>query len=97
MPVDMNLSQLEVEVLDNICIFSVKYSKTVGMENPDLYTKINKLFFDIKLEVNNFIDFLVAKKELETVEKIPKFGCAKGQIYISPDFDEPLDDFKEYM
>ena len=27
-----------------------------------------------------------------------KPGSAKGQIlYISPDFDEPLDDFKDYM
>lgn len=24
-------------------------------------------------------------------------GSAKGQIRIAPDFDEPLDDFKEYM
>jgi hypothetical protein len=24
-------------------------------------------------------------------------GSAKGQIWISPDFDEPLQDFKEYM
>ncbi|MBN1998847.1 type II toxin-antitoxin system Phd/YefM family antitoxin [candidate division KSB1 bacterium] len=24
-------------------------------------------------------------------------GSAKGQIFIADDFDEPLDDFKEYM
>jgi antitoxin (DNA-binding transcriptional repressor) of toxin-antitoxin stability system len=24
-------------------------------------------------------------------------GSAKGQIWISPDFDEPLEDFREYM
>jgi hypothetical protein len=24
-------------------------------------------------------------------------GCMKGQIWISDDFDEPLDDFAEYM
>ncbi len=27
----------------------------------------------------------------------PKFGSAKGLIAMSDDFDEPLDDFKEYM
>ena len=27
----------------------------------------------------------------------PKFGCAKGQIFTSPDFDEPVEDFKEYI
>ena len=27
-----------------------------------------------------------------------KFGSGKGQIlYMAPDFDEPLEDFKEYM
>ena len=26
-----------------------------------------------------------------------KFGCAKGQITMSDDFNEPLEDFKEYM
>jgi prevent-host-death family protein len=25
-----------------------------------------------------------------------KLGTAKGRIQIAPDFDEPLDDFKEY-
>jgi antitoxin (DNA-binding transcriptional repressor) of toxin-antitoxin stability system len=24
-------------------------------------------------------------------------GSAKGQIWMSPDFDEPLEDFEEYM
>lgn len=27
----------------------------------------------------------------------PKFGSAKGQVWMSDDFDAPLDDFKEYM
>jgi len=26
-----------------------------------------------------------------------KAGCAKGQIWMSDDFDEPPEDFKEYM
>ncbi len=26
-----------------------------------------------------------------------QFGSAKGLIFISDDFDEPLEDFKEYM
>jgi hypothetical protein len=28
---------------------------------------------------------------------VPVFGCLKGQIQMSDDFDEPLEDFKEYM
>ncbi|MGL5871739.1 MAG: type II toxin-antitoxin system Phd/YefM family antitoxin [Xenococcaceae cyanobacterium] len=27
----------------------------------------------------------------------PQFGSAKGLITMSDDFDEPLEDFKEYM
>ena len=30
------------------------------------------------------------------MDKTPKFGCVKGQIIMSPDFDDPVDDFKEY-
>ena len=30
--------------------------------------------------------------------KKAKFGCAKGPgFYMAPDFDAPLEDFKEYM
>ncbi len=31
------------------------------------------------------------------VKRRPKFGSAKGLVTISDDFDEPLEDFKEYM
>lgn len=33
---------------------------------------------------------------LPTVEASPKFGSAKGKVRMSDDFDEPLEDFKEY-
>ncbi|MCX7096782.1 MAG: DUF2281 domain-containing protein [Methylococcales bacterium] len=36
---------------------------------------------------------LVTKKE----KPVPKFGSAKGLIKMSADFDEPLDDFADYM
>ena len=29
-------------------------------------------------------------------KKIPVFGIAKGEVVIAPDFDEPLEDLKEY-
>ena len=31
------------------------------------------------------------------VKQRPKYGSAKGLVTISDDFDEPLEDFKEYM
>jgi hypothetical protein len=27
----------------------------------------------------------------------PRFGCLSGKIRLAPDFDEPLDDLREYM
>ena len=30
-------------------------------------------------------------------EAQPRFGSAKGQVWMSDDFDEPLDDFNDYM
>jgi len=32
-----------------------------------------------------------------SAKTVPVFGCLKGQIQMSDDFDEPLEDFKEYM
>jgi hypothetical protein len=67
------------------------------MKQTPLYTKINYLPTELKSEVNDFVDFLLSKRKKEIQKKQPKFGCAKGLIYMSPDFDDPLDDFKEYM
>jgi len=67
------------------------------MEQIQLYTKISHLSNDLKSEVNDFMDFLLSKKKKHSNKGLPKFGCAKGQIYTSPDFNEPLDDLKEYM
>ena len=45
-----------------------------------------------------------AKLEAANAEQKPPmpgclkgFGALKGKIWMSPDFDEPLEDFKEYM
>ncbi len=67
------------------------------MTQIQLYKKISYLPDNLKAEVNDFMDFLMHKRKKDKKRKQPKFGAAKGQIYISPDFDEPLEDFKEYM
>ena len=66
------------------------------MEQAQLYSKISVLPTDLQSEVNDFVDFLLNKRK-RYKGKETGFGCAKGEIYISQDFDEPLDDFKEYM
>ena len=40
----------------------------------------------------------VAKLVPEMPKGVPIFGRGKGMVlYMAPDFDAPLDDFKEYM
>ncbi|MCL1494797.1 MAG: DUF2281 domain-containing protein [Pseudanabaena sp. Salubria-1] len=40
-------------------------------------------------------------REVSTVKGLPKkrrqSGSAKGLIWMSPDFDQPLEDFQDYM
>jgi antitoxin (DNA-binding transcriptional repressor) of toxin-antitoxin stability system len=40
---------------------------------------------------------LAQVKKLERTSWPCKAGGARGKIHIAPDFDAPLDDFKEYM
>ncbi len=67
------------------------------MDNALLYSKLASLPENIKAEVADFIDFLLSKKQPPKKNKKPEFGSAKGMFVILPGFDEPLDDFKEYM
>jgi hypothetical protein len=61
----------------------------------DLVAKIEKLPLEKLAEVEILVDSLMSKLPLE--EKRPVFGSFKGKIIMSDDFEEPLDDFKEYM
>lgn len=31
------------------------------------------------------------------MRKKPKFGSGKGMVIMKPNFDDPIEDFKEYM
>jgi hypothetical protein len=35
--------------------------------------------------------------DVDITDVKPGFGCLKGMIHLAPDWDEPLEDFKEYM
>ncbi|MCX6182710.1 MAG: DUF2281 domain-containing protein [Bacteroidetes bacterium] len=59
-------------------------------------TKFASLPSDMQKEVSDFIDFLQQKAKNKKPKPI-KFGFAKGAIKIKPGFDEPLEDFKDYM
>lgn len=62
-----------------------------------LYKKLASLPDELKSEVENFIDFLKSKSQSEEAKHFPKFGSGKGLFIIKGDFDDPLEDFNEYM
>ena len=57
---------------------------------PDIY----------KQEVNDFIELMASKAvndKLKNSKSRGGLGIAKGKYNMSDDFDEPLEDFKEYI
>ena len=70
-----------------------------------LYNKILQMPEDLQVQVNDFIDFIMFKKEKEdkinsteiTEPNKRPFGILKGKIKMADDFDEPMEDFKNYM
>jgi hypothetical protein len=67
------------------------------MTDLQLYTQISSLPSDLKKEVSDFVEFLKQKTNAKEKPKERKFGYAKGFFKMSPDFDEPLEDVKDYM
>ena len=68
------------------------------MTTVQLNKRLQNLKPKLKEEVYDFIDFLLAKQEKDAKKvKKPHFGCTKGRFIMTPDFDAPLEDFKDYM
>ena len=67
------------------------------MDNTLLYSKLSALPDNLKSEVADFIDFLTAKAKKKSKKVKHKFGSGKGMFIVKPGFDEPLNDFKDYM
>ncbi len=67
-------------------------------EEKLILSQIQQLPDQLKQEVLHYIEFLQKKyKAQEKKTKNRKAGSAKGKFKIAPDFDAPLEDFKEYM
>ena len=58
-----------------------------------------KLLPDHTLQaINVIVQEIVTLNAKETKFDLPyKRGCMKGKMWMSDDFDEPSEDFKEYM
>lgn len=67
------------------------------MDNLLLYNKLAALPDSLKNEVSHFIDFLSSKRKKKTNRNKPKFGSCKGAFKMKSGFEDPLEDFKQYM
>lgn len=67
------------------------------MTNTSLKLEINSLPLELRAEVADFVEFLKKKSKAKSKLKTREFGFAKGKIKLSADFDEPLDEFKNYI
>ena len=59
---------------------------------------LGMLIMDVVREKgNSFVKEEATTPEKKAVRPPLEFGCLAGKIWMADDFDEPLDDFKEYM
>ena len=67
------------------------------MEAMVLERKVRQLPLEAQREVSDYMDFLLYKYRDRKPVK-PFAGCMKGTfMWMSEDFNQPLDDFRDYM
>jgi len=70
------------------------------MNDQLIISKIQQLHSTyLKQELLSFLDYLLTKQHADErpIKRQPQFGCAKGTFKLAEDFDEPLEDFKNYI
>lgn len=67
------------------------------IQNNQLFEDINSLPPEEQAEVIDLVKRLKAKKKSQNTKSRNSYGSLKGTFKMSDDFDEPLEDFAEYM
>lgn len=67
------------------------------MDTIQLYEKILKLTEQKKSKVADFIDSIESKPEEKTVKNKAKFGSGKNIFVMMANFEDPIEDFIDYM
>jgi hypothetical protein len=83
---------------------SQESGKTVSLDEEVLKV-FASMPYSLKLEVLHYAEYLISKHshnseisvQLEKPTKKRQAGVLKGKIWMSDDFDEPLEEMKEYM
>jgi len=73
--------------------------QTATLTIDEIKLKLDEVPQEKLTEVHDFIEFILLRSKPGPKKKKKKrvFGSAKGLIKMAPDFDEPLEDFKDYM
>lgn len=79
-----------MHLIEKIVIF-------VSMTDVQLYTKLLALHKELKKEVSDFIDSLKSQINNSNGSKKRSSGLAHGLIKMKDNFDDPIDEFKEYI
>ena len=72
------------------------------MVQPLILEKLAELPESLQTEVLHYIEFLLEKyakvlPQEETLNKKLEAGLLKGKVWMSDDFDAPLEDLQDYM
>ena len=67
------------------------------MSDAVLYSHIGLLPDNLKEQVADFVAFLEQTHKPAKKIKERQFGIGKGSFEMAADFDEPLEEFKDYM
>ena len=71
--------------------------KATQVADQQFFSIYKNLPTETKLQVVAYVEKLVGPAIPNAPEKKAKFGSAKGLFTIKPGFDDPLEDFKDYM
>jgi len=76
-------------------------SRVETMIQPVILEKLEELPESLQTEVLHYIEFLLEKQAKKLSQEKPTkrggLGIWKGKIWMSDDFDEPLEDLKDYI
>lgn len=71
----------------------ISYPQNEGIES-NIGNAISKLPVEKQMQVLEFAEFLIQRNQ--SSKRPSLLGLWKDKVFISPDFDSPLDAFKEY-
>jgi hypothetical protein len=98
---NLYITLLEEDIIKEIAIIK-NIDNRIAMEkyyNSKLCQQINSGEYNIEYMDSKYLanDLIENEPELFKISMEDMLGCMRGKFKMANDFDEPLEDFKEYM